>query len=291
MPEMEVVQKRLASHMEAISATEFFTCSVKLLRDVPFKRIRCLALGSPTQEFQALYQLAYLKLVAKEFSVDPSHVSLYDPVFSAEDIELLTELEHYVVTESDEDNDLEPETEGATKAEGKEDQDGTIDAETLYYMPHAPRSVTNRMLETFKLRWILGNDVCVTMGSLGKVKFFNEYPTLAKAVHLAEKNHPQQDKTQQNSEQNNDKSQEFTVVTRRRRGRPRKNQYVEPDIDYDLLEVYFDHVTVTRIPSPAAAPWNDSFSDLALNYIGSRARGDESVRTELELPEKKLLDA
>lgn len=247
MERLEKTQKRLESHIQTIEASGFYKSSLKLLQPLSFKRIRCIALGSPTQEFQALYQLAYLKLLAKEFDIRPENISLYDPIFTEDDTHLLAIIEKYVVEET-------------------EQTSPQYSSETLYYMPHAPRSVTDRFLATERPRWILGNDVRVTIGSLTLAKFFAEYPRLAKLVHLAE----QQLKDTPSSGQQHPvtlQQSEFTVVARRKRNRPKKNVYVEPKLDYDLIDVYFDHISITRIESPESVPWNDSFSDLALNTI------------------------
>lgn len=245
MASLEVIEKRLADHIQTLSASEFLASSFELLRGIPFKRIRCLALGSPTLEFQALFQLAYLKLIAKEFEIPLLNVSLYDPVFTADDEHLLSTIEHYIV----EDKHIVP-------------KNSTPDI--LYFMPHAPRSVTNLLLHTAAPIWILGNDVRVTMGTLSKLKFLLEYPYLAKLVHLSELGSPRQPVSAASLTLD-----EFTVV-RRKKKRPGKNVYVEPELDYDLVEVYFDHVTISRIESPLSAPWSSSFSDLALNVIRSK---------------------
>lgn len=257
MEKLEKTQKRLESHIQTISSSDFYKFSLKLLQPLPFKRIRCIALGSPTQEFQALYQLAYMKLLAKEFDIRPEYISLYDPVFTEDDTHLLAIIEKYVVEET-------------------EHTSPQYTSETLYYMPHAPRSVTDHFLATVRPRWILGNDVRVTIGSLTRKKFFVEYPRLAKLVHLAEqldlrlKDAPSIEEQNPGSLQQKIESlqkSEFTVVTRRKRNRPKKNVYVEPKLDYDLINVYFDNISITRIEGPESAPWNDSFSDLALNII------------------------
>lgn len=256
MASLENVQKRLASHVETIQSTEFLEQSLKLLRQLPFKNIRCIALGSPTQEFQALYQLALLKLLAKEFDIPPANISLYDPIFTDDDVHLLTTFEKYVVDEN-------------------EQTSPHYTSETLYYMPHAPRSVTDRFLANVKPKWILGNDVRVTAGSLSQAKFLEEYPRLAKLVHIAEVRNTDAKEASNNVSTDSMASprtpglqqSEFKVVTRRKRNRPKKHVYVEPKLDYDLVDVYFDTITVTRIDSPDSAPWNDSFSDLALNVI------------------------
>lgn len=154
-------------------------------------------------------------------------------------------------------------------------------------MPHAPRSVTNQLLLDEKPQWILGNDVRVTMGTLSKLKFLLEYSPLAKLVHMAEK--AEADKKLETNKTGEDPSKtqdEFTVV-RRRKKRPGKTVYVEPELDYHLVEVYFDRITITRIESPSSAAWASSFSDLALNEIHKSSDVDEDseVVTESLKPE------
>lgn len=256
MPDLEVIEKRLSAHTEVLSKSEFFTATVELLRDIPFKRIRCLALGSPTEEFQALFQLAYLQLIIKEFEILPKCVSLFDPIFTPQDEHLLTTVHHYSVEEHHSPEET---------------------SDILYFMPHAPRSVTSQLLLDEKPQWILGNDVRVTMGTLSKLKFLLEYPPLAKLVHMAEK----AEKAEKAHNTGEKTQEEFTVV-RRRKKRPGKSVYVEPELDYDLVEVYFDQITITRIESPSSAAWASSFSDLAINVIHKSSDVDENSEVVAE---------
>lgn len=237
---VETVHQRLKKHEETISKSEFFERSVSALKIVPFSRIHCLALGSPTLEFQALYQLAYLRLLAERFNVDSGKIEVFDPVFDSNDNYLLETVLGYRV------------------ADVRQKEDSAV---TLFYMPHAPRSLTNRFIADIEPRWILGNDVTVTMGTLGKVKFLADYPTLATLVHLAQ--------VLPSSETTKPPADEFQVASGRRRGK-RKNVYVEPKCEYDLAQVYFDGIMVERLTSPGNAPWKDSFSDLALNTITAK---------------------
>lgn len=223
-PLLAAVRARLEGHREAIAKTDFYTRSLELLEDVPFKSIRCLALGSPAHEFQALYQLAFLQLVASHFSI--KKITVYDPIFSETDKVLFKVLNLDV------------------------DASEAADPHTLYYMPHAPRSVTEKLILSVQPRWVLGNDFAVTMGTMTKAKFLAAYPHLAKLVHMAEPPQP--------------KSDGFSTVSRRRR--PKKNVYVEPELDYDF-PVYFTGISIERIDSGHNERWKDSFSDMALNVI------------------------
>lgn len=241
---IDSVRQRLQRHEETISASGLFHASVSALENLPFSRIHCLALGSPTLEFQALFQLAYLTLLANKFGIAADKIDLYDPVFDENDKHLLETVLRYRIA------DVLP---------------GENSKTTLYYMPHAPRSVTDMFIASIEPRWILGNDVTVTMGTLGKARFLAEYPTLATLVHLAET-------LSKEPEGQNEKPEldGFQVAGRRRRGN-RKNVYVEPKCEYDLASMYFGRVTVERFVSPGNAPWKDSFSDLALNTIFTKS--------------------
>lgn len=234
-----VVLARLARHEELLSKSELFLKTTELLQPLGFTRIRCLALGSPTDEFQALYQLAYLKQIASKFAID--HVSLYDPVFSDNDRSLFESL-HYAVEEP-------------------ECSETPVVATTLYYMPHAPRDVTNKFVGEIEPQWILGNDLRVTVGTLSKVKFLDEYPILAHLVKKAELKDPLV------------VSDDGFVPVRRRR--KNKLVYVEPELEYDFLLLFFSDVEIERIES-ADAPWKDSFSDLALNRIIHKSAKNDS---------------
>lgn len=242
---VDSVQQRLKKHEKTVSESSFFKLSVSALEKVAFTRIHCLALGSPTLEFQALFQLAYLRLLAERFAIAAEKIDLFDPVFDENDKHLLETVLGYRVA------DVVP------------SDDHTA---TLYYMPHAPRSVTDKFIAEVEPKWILGNDVTVTMGTLGKSKFLAEYPTLATLVHLAE-SLPKTSVEKKSTDI--PESDGFQVASGRRKGK-RKNVYVEPKCEYDLALMYFNHITVERLVSPGNAPWKDSFSDLALNTITAK---------------------
>lgn len=259
---LDAVQLRLSQREAILANSDFFSRSLAVLEDVGFNHIHCLALGSPTKEFQALYQLAFLKLLVKKFAT--AQVLVYDPVFDENDAHLLESVLGYRIADVSKDDDA---------------------SATLYYMPHAPRSVTDKFIATIQPRWILGNDVTVTMGTLGKARFLAEYPTLATLVHVAVKDEKKtvlsdQDgkeagKTGTSEEETLHKEKTtdhdrgtsadgFRVAGRRRK---RKNVYVEPVLEYDVDLAYFELVVVKRLEGSASEAWKDSFSDLALNII------------------------
>ncbi|OBA21041.1 SRR1-domain-containing protein [Metschnikowia bicuspidata var. bicuspidata NRRL YB-4993] len=240
----ESLAAKLQKHEQCVAQSDLYTHTVTLLRPLKFTMIRCLALGSPTQEFQALYQLAYLKLLASSCNIEAKNISCYDPAFLAEDTQFLANALGYVV-EAPEEYCPGPETTGST----------------LYYMPHAPRTLTESVLAQHRPRWLLANDFSVTMGTLTKARFLQECPTLATLVHLFDQN------TAQKLAEPAQEDGFVRVVSRKRRSRPRKNVYVEPELEYDVPGKYFRDVHISRIKADAGAPWRDSFSDLALNVV------------------------
>jgi len=63
-------------------------------------QVLCLGLGSPSTSVNARVQLALLLDVCDYLKVDREHVSVYDPVFTAEDASLFGELRIRLLTEN-----------------------------------------------------------------------------------------------------------------------------------------------------------------------------------------------
>lgn len=95
------------------------------------ERIRCLALGCPSEAINAQYQLAFLLLLRERLGV--TSVTVYDPILQQDDIDLL---EHYslIVEKSN------PEDKG-----------------TLWFVPHGPFSLVRDLAPNMSI--YLGNDL------------------------------------------------------------------------------------------------------------------------------------
>lgn len=231
----EYIKEKLLRHEQCIKKTTFYTLIIAFLSKQKFKYIRCLALGSPTDEFQPLYQLALLELIILKFDIPSTNVSVYDPVFTPDDLKLFKDLGDYKI----------------------ESENNWPSSLTLFYMPHAPRSMTEKLIVEKEPLSILGNDLSVTIGTLSAAKFLERYPTLATIVHFSEKKEPSKNL-----------APDFTVVTsRRNKRRPNKLVYTPPPLKYDIASLYFEDVEITRFASPENIPWKDSFSDLAFNHL------------------------
>jgi hypothetical protein len=226
--------EKLASFADIIATSDFFAESKKTLCR-KFTQIRCLALGSPSQSNNALYQLAYLQELAKVLEV--SHISVCDPVFSDMDVFLFQKLKYPVELHFD----------------------NTSPEETLYFMPHAPLELTNVILINEKPHHILANNIISHTDRFTKLKLHETYPIIALLVKLTE------------SESNNGPNDDGFSKPKKRRN---KLTYTEPKIDYDFnhLDCYFDKVEIVPFKQNfnKSDPWGTSFSDLAYHVIGTK---------------------
>lgn len=93
--------------------------------------ILCLGLGSPNASVNARMQLALLLDICDALSIKPSQVSIYDPVFSEEDLEFLKRLEFDLLSEAS-----KPETHVISTFP------------TILYMPHCDREVYESVLRS-----------------------------------------------------------------------------------------------------------------------------------------------
>lgn len=238
--EFQQTSIKLQKFQENIKNSSFWSETVDIIQgkkvhgDHNFTTIRCLALGSPSNSRNALYQLAYVVEIAKFFDID--RVSMYDPVFTSKDVYLLESMK-YVVEESTE---LEPK-------------------ETLYFIPHAPLELTNVILNNEKPAYILGNDIVSHTDRYTKQKLYDTYPTISYLVHLTQKSRDKSHVV--------DDNEDFVPVTKRKkRG---KKAFQEPTLNYDGQEWYFMTATVSRFVESFRKndDWGNSFSDLAYHVL------------------------
>lgn len=109
----------------------WFPTTLSRLEIPTVQRIRCLALGCPSDAINAQYQLAFLLLLKEKLGV--SDITVYDPIFQKDDLDLL---KHYdLVVEKD-----HPEDKG-----------------TLWYIPHGPFSLVKELASGMSI--YLGNDL------------------------------------------------------------------------------------------------------------------------------------
>ncbi|KAF7338431.1 Translation machinery-associated protein 20 [Mycena venus] len=86
------------------------------VHDLPPLQILCLGLGSPSSSPNSRAQLAFLLEICKATGIGHTKVSIYDPVFSEEDVALFEELGFWVLSENQSRH--------------------LLDAPTILWMPH-----------------------------------------------------------------------------------------------------------------------------------------------------------
>lgn len=203
-----------------------------------FDMIRCLALGSPTQDAAAGYQLALLCLIADHFGIEYGRVSLFDPVFSQDDFSLFGELGLKV----------EPELATATTT-------------ALYFMPHADLSLTNDVVTSQAPRLLLANNLISHTSRLGKLDLFRQYPVVSKLVHQLEQAGPAAGAVDTGA------GDGFQVVRKKtRRNNKLKLKFTEPEIDYNEIDMKYSDITLTPL-TEVSGQWNNAFTDLAFHSL------------------------
>ncbi|QLL33289.1 hypothetical protein HG536_0E02000 [Torulaspora globosa] len=219
-------------------------------------KIRCLALGSFHEDVPARYQLALL-LEIESFLRDEGKktisVSLYDPVFTADDIEYIHQRgPNYTVDQSP--------PNGFQDANSKQ---------ILYFLPHAPLDLTEQVLIAEQPRLLLANNIVEHTDRYTKARLHEKYPMLSKLLHVLERAATVPDSTQANAVDVDDQFKSFVSKKKRRN----KKVFKEPVIDYDSVKSYFNNCSIITDFQAGALlrdqPWINSFSDLTFHHIAS----------------------
>ncbi|GAV52563.1 hypothetical protein ZYGR_0AG05540 [Zygosaccharomyces rouxii] len=207
-------------------------------------RVRCLAIGSFHEEFPAKWQLALLMEVLDYLNASNPSVSLYDPVFTEEDLRFVSLLEGWSVDER-----ISPEW---IKDSSR----------TLFFLPHAPLDLTELVLGKEQPKYWLANHFVAHTDRYTKLQLFETYPLISKLVNsLSETDSPRDQAASQD---------EFTTFVSRRR-RKNRQTYQEPKLDYSSIGSSFQKCQLLqdfqRGELLKDQPWINSFSDLALHLI------------------------
>ncbi|VVT51083.1 uncharacterized protein SAPINGB_P002978 [Magnusiomyces paraingens] len=136
----------------------------------PISIVRCLALGSPTDSHNAMYQLALLGLLLNHLGLPSSSVSCWDPVFTPADLKLFDRL-GYTVSQTD------PEEPQIAKPNT---------SATLYYVIHSPPLLTEKVLaranESSLRTVVIGNNLTTYTNHHSDAELSEKYPVLFKAI-------------------------------------------------------------------------------------------------------------
>jgi len=245
----------LQSYRVIIHESEMFSNLKEILSQHKDKicNIRCLAIGSFTQEFPAKYQLALLLELIDYLLNDKisPKVSIYDPVFNDSDLGYLDK--------------CHPEWEVKEEV----DKETFNPNSTLFFLPHAPLGLTEQILNEEKPKLFLANNIIQHIDRYTKGELNEKYPLLSKLVYLVES---KSEISQKQEIINSSSIDGFTAfVPKRKRKQKSKYKFVEKIIDYDSIESVFTQCTITSTFDEGKLlrdqPWVNSFSDLAMHII------------------------
>ncbi|CCK69058.1 Ber1p KNAG_0B06290 [Huiozyma naganishii CBS 8797] len=265
MSDVGLVKRRLATgHMKSKPFEEVLASFRNIIRDSKMfeslskqlqpwmrnlTRIRCLAIGSFTEDIPARYQLALLlelsDLIKAETQGNTVSVSLYDPVFNESDLNFIEKM----CT----DWTVEKEVEGS-----KEDSEST-----LFFLPHAPLDLTESVLSREKPMYLLANNIISHTDRYTKVQLYEKYPLMCKLVYFSAP-----DSLGIGTKAKHDGFSTF--IPKRKR---KNNKYIlkEPEIDFQKVDSYFTTCTVVydfeNGQQLRNQPWVNSFSDLCLHSL------------------------
>ncbi|CUM64804.1 uncharacterized protein PRCAT00002417001 [Priceomyces carsonii] len=226
----------LDKYRSIVKSSKLFEETIQCIGEATnIKSIWCLALGSPSESMEALYQLAYVEEIGNYFNLTATSLWFYDPIFNDIDKDMLVSQRDHQI-----------------KAEG----DFHID-KVLLFLPHASLELTNHILEKYRPQLFLGNDLISHTDRLTKKRIFEQYPLLATLIQIVD--YKMEKKIQEN---------EFTTVVNTKKKKNRKNRgvYHESNIDYDFELCYAAKVEITRYMN-TQGEWQNAFSDLAFHLI------------------------
>lgn len=221
--------------------------------------IRCLAIGSFTDDFPARYQLALLLEMVEYIKctneLDKVLVSVFDPVFTDDDKNFIQSLgSMWTIDEEMPSKNFNNDS-------------------TFYFLPHAPLDLTEHVLIAEKPKYYLANNIIQHTDRYTASQLHGKYPVISKLVHLIQKN---EDRITKDTETNRDDTATdgfTTFVSKRNRKNKKNDKYIfkEPAIDYSAIETYFKEAKVVTDFNNGEhlkdKPWVNSFSDLTFHII------------------------
>lgn len=227
---INILEENLEIKKNTLKESKLFETIIDALKAHKFTKIRCVALGSPSQEEPALFQLALLLLIIEKYGVQCDQVSLYDPVFTVLDNEFLKSL----------------------KFEVKEEYIPNGDDSILFFLPHAPLSLTNQVISEQNPKLLLANNIQTHTTRLTKTELFEKYPVISKLVSLLIPEETLKD--------------DFEPVVKKKNRRQR-SKFTEPKIDHSKVETYFEKIDLLSFKKFEEGEWLNSFTDIAFHVI------------------------
>ncbi|CAI4035308.1 hypothetical protein SMKI_12G4590 [Saccharomyces mikatae IFO 1815] len=252
-PFEEIVQINREILKESVFLSDLFQNLQPHLNNI--KKIRCVAIGNFKNDFPATYQFALLLEIVNYIESENArdiHISIYDPIFTQEEIQYLKSLGSKWVMEEE------------FSANNASDYESV-----LYFLPHAPLNLTESILSSQRPHLWLANNIILHTDRYTKAVLCEKYPHLGKLVHYLEPNIALEAKK-------HDDADDFTTFIPKRKRKYKNNssrlRVKLPEIDYDTIATKFTSCQILTDFDGGKylkeEPWINSFSDLTLHAIG-----------------------
>lgn len=233
---IQKANKELLEKIEVVRKSLFYKEVVEQLAesDIKYTKVRCIALGSITEEPLLLYQYLFLVLLVELLSVDV--VTLWDPVFNDTDREIFTSRNHKVSEKTDSSKD------------------------TFYFMPHIPIEVFDDILANEKPTAMLTNNISLYSTKWSDLDLYSKFKYIALLMNSCD---IQKIDTCTDSVENG-----FQIASGKKKRRNR-NKYVPQKVVYDYQGCYFDTCTTFGLVSSKdlTSTYGTSFSDMSLYHL------------------------
>lgn len=136
-------------------------------------KLKCLGIGSISQEKSSKFQLCYILLLQRFYRF--KQILVYDPAFNELDKFILETVFEFKVSE--------PEEEDLPRKELRKDLEDQQGDHVLYFLPHFPVAEFEKLVEKEKPRLIIGNDIVGQLSHKGLLsENLNRYPNLMMMV-------------------------------------------------------------------------------------------------------------
>lgn len=254
---LKTFNEQLDEFRKVIRESAMFQALVEQINalEISINMIRCLAIGSFTDDFPARYQLALLLELYSALSTEENRVtvSIYDPVFTDEDKAFISKMgDSWLIEE--------------TKPHLKEDAN-----HILYFLPHAPLDLTENILINGRPQFWLANNIIQHVDRYTKLQLHENYPQLSKLVSLLESSNADMNGTSQRLKNDANSNDGFSTVLSKKKRKNNKLRLKQVEIDYNSIDSYFSSCKVlTDFDNGRLLrdkPWINAFSDLTFHLI------------------------
>ncbi|ODV94457.1 hypothetical protein PACTADRAFT_51293, partial [Pachysolen tannophilus NRRL Y-2460] len=223
--------------LELLANSFFYKETILILNKIKFEpkitNIRCLTIGSISQDSAALYQLCYLKLLADFFQLSGEKISIFDPIFTNLDSKFLIEKLGFKI-------------------------DKNSNFADFYFMPHAPIVLIEEILIKDKPKFMLTNDISIYNDKWSDYELYEKYPNIALLKNCIQNNKDNEQEKQSNG---------FQIYHSKKKLKKKNLVHIEPTINYNYQDCFFTKCTKLQFIQNNEQLYGNSFSDMAIHII------------------------